>query len=297
MEQQEIYLLIVRHLNLETTTEEETFLRTWLKESTEHRETYNTLKAIWKADAAPVNNEKALAAVKYKIAASKRKIYIRYAAAAVMVGILASFLFKQQPYTEKVALAGQVMKIRLEDGTLVHLAPAGKLRYRNREVILDGEAFFDVAKDAHKPFTVKAGGLTVNVLGTRFNVSDTAVSLVDGRVQVVANNQTYDLQPGEQLYKHNNNYYERAYDVDEVTGWKSSILVFRNESFATAAARIEKMYDVKIVFTDPETASSRIFARFENKPLSYVMDVIREADNLDYIIKGKTIYISKKVKS
>jgi transmembrane sensor len=295
LEQQELYLLILRHLNAETTPEEEQWLSAWLEESTDHKNTYHSLATIWKADAPTQNNKPdALKTVKYKI---RRRIYTRYAVAAATIGIIAlsaTFFFKETPYTQTSALAGQVRQVTLKDGTLVHLAPGSNIRYRNREVILDGEAFFDVTKDAHQPFTVKAGALTVNVLGTKFNVSDTAVSLVDGKVQVIANNHTYDLKPGEQLYKHNNDYYEREYDLDEVTGWKSSVLVFRNESFATAATRIEKMYDVKIVFTDPETASYRIFARFENKPLSYVMDVIKEADNLDYTIKGKTIYISKK---
>jgi ferric-dicitrate binding protein FerR (iron transport regulator) len=178
---------------------------------------------------------------------------------------------------------------------LVHLAPQSKIRYRNREIILEGEAFFEVNKDAHQPFSVLAGKLKVNVLGTRFNVSDTAVSLVDGKVQVTVQNNSYTLEPGRELYYNakENRWNQREYDVEDVTGWASALLVFRNESFASAARKIEKMYDVKIIFADPETASNRLFAKFSDKSLTYVLDVIKASDNLDYTIKGKNVYISK----
>lgn len=301
MEQQELYLLIVRHLNAATTKEEEALLTVWLQESAENRETYNSIQEIWKSEQELTDNAvitTGLHAVKNKIAARRRKLYRTYAAAAAMLGVIivsATLFFKNDPYTE-VAAAGQITHLTLKDGTLVHLSPASKIRYRQRDIILDGEAFFEVAKNEHAPFTVKAGELTIKVLGTKFNVSDTAVSLVDGKVQVTAHAQTYTLQPGEQLFYNKNEQrcIQREYDVEEVTGWASSILVFRNEIFASAAAKIEKMYDVKIHFTDPETASYRLFARFENKSLEYVLDVIKAADDLDYTIKGKDVYIAKK---
>lgn len=296
MEQQEIYLLIIRHLNAKSTVEEAVFLTEWQQQSAGNREMYAELKEIWDADrisdSEVINN--GLKNVKSKIAASRRKIYIRYAAAAAMIALVVVFFSRQDSYIEKSTLAGQVMHLHLTDGTLVHLAPKSKIRYRNREIILEGEAFFEVTKDAHRPFSVSAGKLFVNVLGTRFNVSDTAVSLVDGKVQVKVKDSAYSLQPGEQLYYDTKTArcYQREYDVEVVTGWASALLVFRNETFASAALKIEKMYDVKIIFSDPETANSRIFAKFSNKPLTYVLDVIKASDNLDYTIKGKNVYIS-----
>lgn len=297
MEQQEIYLLIIRHLNAKCTAEESVFLTDWLQQSAENRETFATLKEIWTteriSDTAVVNA--GLNKVKHKIATSRNTIYIRYAAAAAIIALIVVFFNKQDSYVEKSTLAGQVMHLRLPDSTLVHLAPNSKIRYRNREIILDGEAFFEVSKDVHHPFTVTAGKLSIHVLGTRFNVSDTAVSLVDGKVQVMVKDSAYILQPGEQLYYDTKTArcYQRTYDVEAVTGWASALLVFRNETFASAALKIEKMYDVKIIFSDPETANSRLFAKFSNKSLKYVLDVIKASDNLDYNIKGKNVYISR----
>lgn len=302
MEQQELYLLIVRHLNAKSTIEEALFLTAWLQESAENRETFSELKEIWAAGEEMPDEEtinEGLNNVKYKIAASNRTIYRRYIAAAAMIAVVvvscALLFYRADSYVEQSTLAGQVMHLKLPDGTLVHLAPESTIRYRNREIILEGEAFFEVNKDVHHPFTVIAGKLSVNVLGTRFNVSDTAVSLVDGKVQVRVKDNTYTLQPGQQLYYNAKaaRCYQRTYDIEAVTGWASALLVFRNESFASAAAKIEKMYDVKIIFSDPETANSRLFAKFSNKPLTYVLDVIKASDNLDYTIKGKNVYISR----
>jgi ferric-dicitrate binding protein FerR (iron transport regulator) len=301
LEQQDFYLLIARHFNAQTTTEEETFLTDWLQQSAENRETFSVLQEIWTTAETVSDNEVVAAGlknVKYKIAASGRRV--RYIAAAAMIAVMViscALLFYRpgNNYIEQTSLAGQVLHLHLPDGTLVHLAPKSTIRYSKeagREIILKGEAFFEVNKDAHHPFSVRAGKLSVNVLGTRFNVSDTAVSLVDGKVQVTVDEKAYTLTPGRQLCYKNGHYYEQAYDVDDVTGWASALLVFRNESFASAAAKIEKMYDVKIIFSDPVIATHRLFAKFSNKPLTYVLDVIKASDNLDYTIKGKNVYIS-----
>jgi transmembrane sensor len=299
--QQEFYLLIAKHFNAQTTIEEETILKEWI---TANKQEYADLKEIWLGSAQPNNNEVitiGLNNVKHKIAASRRRV--RYIAAAAMIAVLViscALLFYRPgtDYIEQSSLAGQVLHLHLPDGTLVHLAPNSTIRYAKksgRDIILKGEAFFEVSKDAHHPFAVRAGKLSVNVLGTKFNVSDTAVSLVDGKVQVTVENKDFLLQPGRQLCynQQTGHIYEQDYDVDDVTGWASALLVFRNESFASAAAKIEKMYDVKIIFSDPETANSRLFAKFDNKPLTYVLDVIKASDNLDYTIKGKNVYISR----
>jgi ferric-dicitrate binding protein FerR (iron transport regulator) len=297
LEQQELYLLIIRHLSAESTVEETQFLTAWLQESEENRDTFSELKEIWATEQVsdPEVMNAGLYHVKSKIAASRTKIYIRYAAAAAVIALVAVFFSQRESYVEKSTLAGQVMHLKLPDGTLVHLAPESKIRYRNREIILEGEAFFEVTQNAHQPFSVLAGKLSVNVLGTRFNVSDTAVSLVDGKVQVKLKDNAWTLEPGQQLYydAKEERWNQRTYDVEAVTGWASALLVFRNESFASAAAKIEKMYDVKIIFSDPETANSKLFAKFSNKSLTDVLDVIKASDNLDYTIKGKNVYISR----
>lgn len=299
MEQQAFYLLIIRHLNKQTNAGEEQVLQDWLNAAPANRDTYQTLQQIWQAQLAQDEEviNKGYRQVQQRFIKRKITKWTSVAAAAVLAGFIATtFIKKEQPYKEAIAQVGKVTRISLEDGSQVFLSPTSKIRYRHRDIILEGEAFFEVSQQPHQPFSVIAGDLKIDVLGTSFNVSDTAVSLVNGKVRVSVKDTAYLLAPGEQLYYNKANHHcaQRAYDQEEVTGWKSSLLVFRNERLATAAGRIEKMYDVKIVFTDAAVQEYRLFAKFDNKPLAYVMEMIKAADDIDYSIKDKTVYISKK---
>ncbi|MCF6403775.1 FecR domain-containing protein [Chitinophaga filiformis] len=326
MEQKELYLLITRHFNQQTVPWEEDFLAEWLESAEENRQTYRVLQEIWLASQQEHDGEQvalALEDVKQRIRNRRQEGLIkRYfwqaGVAAAIAGIVISSIFflRQQPrqqevaYIEKKTLPGQMLKDTLPDGTIVQLAPKSIIRYtqqfgqHDRNIVLEGQAFFEVAKDAHQPFTVKAGDLSVQVLGTRFNVTcykgvdSAAVSLVDGKVQVnvPAQQQPYELQPGQELYydSHDRHAYTRNYDVEAITGWTSRILVFRNEPLSVVANKLEQLYDVEISFASPAMAGYKLFARFNDKPLKYILDVIKATDNLDYTIDGKQIRFTTK---
>src|SRR5690606_36367432 len=100
---------------------------------------------------------------------------------------------------------GKKFRLQLSDGTMVHINSGSTLKYpikfiagENRQVYLDGEAFFDVAKDKKHPFIVNADNLNVRVLGTHFNVSNypedavTDVVLVEGSVGMYRSNEEFD---------------------------------------------------------------------------------------------------------
>ena len=324
MEQKELYLLITRHFNQQTVPWEEDFLAEWLESAEENRQTYRVLHEIWLASQQP--HDEALVAtalqdVKQRIRGRQHNglltVIKRYRwqtgiAAAIAGIIISSVLLLRQPsrhqplaYIEKKTLPGQMLKDTMPDGTIVHLAPKSVIRYtqgfgkHDRNIILEGQAFFEVTKDAHQPFTVQAGDLSVQVLGTRFNVTyykgvdSAAVSLVDGRVQVnvPAQQKPYELQPGQELYydSHEQHAYTRNYDVEAITGWTSRLLIFRNEPLSVVAKKLEQLYDVEISFADPAMAGYKLFARFNDKPLKYILDVVKATDNLDYTINGRQI--------
>ncbi|PSL25448.1 FecR family protein [Chitinophaga ginsengisoli] len=329
MEQKELYLLITRHFNEQAAPWEEDFLAEWLESAEENRETYRILQEIWLASQQQHDEElviNALRDVKQRIRGRQQKGFIaaisRYrwqtGVAAAVAGIITSSIFflRQQPhrqtlaYVEKKAQPGQVLKDTMPDGTIVHLAPQSSIRYaqafgkHDRRILLEGQAFFEVTKDAHQPFTVQAGDLSVRVLGTRFNITyykgvdSAAVSLVDGKVQVnvPAQQQPYELQPGQELYydSHDQHAYTRNYDVEAITGWTSRLLVFRNEPLSVVAHKLEQLYDVEISFAHPAMAGYKLFAKFNDKPLKYILDVIKATDNLDYTINGKQIRFTTK---
>jgi len=324
LEQQELFLLITRHFNEQTVPWEEDFLAEWLESAAEHQQTYEVLRGIWQASQQQHDEVlvgAALQDVRQRIRRHEqrdvvsvfRKYRTRIVAAAAVSGLIAGSAFflrkssgkKEIAYIEKKSMPGQVLKDTMPDGTIVHLAPKSSIRYAkdfgsaDRNIILEGEAFFDVTRDAHKPFVVKAGELSVQVLGTRFNVThyngadSAAVSLVDGKVQVNVASQpkAYDLEPGQELYynNHEQKAYTRAYDVESVTGWTNRMLVFRNDPLSVVAAKLEQLYNVEISFADPAIANYKLFAKFEDKPLNYILEVIKATDDLDYTIAGKQI--------
>lgn len=324
MEQKELYLLISRHFNEQTLAWEEDFLAEWLESAEENKQTYRALQEIWLASQQQHDEvvvTVALQDVKQRIRSSQpkglmtilKKYRLQAAVAAAIAGIIISstVFLRRTPqhealaYIEKKTLPGQMLKDTMPDGTIVHLAPKSCIRYtetfgkNDRNIFLEGQAFFEVTKDAHQPFTVQAGSLSVQVLGTRFNVTNykeadsAVVSLVDGKVQVSvpARKKTYELQPGQELYYDNQQQhaYTRSYDVESVTGWTSRLLIFRNEPLSVVAHKLEQLYDVEISFADPAMADYKLFARFNDKPLKYILDVIKATDNLDYTINGKQI--------
>ncbi|RZL61983.1 MAG: DUF4974 domain-containing protein, partial [Pedobacter sp.] len=170
---------------------------------------------------------------------------------------------------------------------------------------LDGEAYFEVSKNPHKPFRVKTADLSVKVLGTHFNVKAsknqilTTVSLFEGKVEVNLNadkDDAYMLKPGQELSFERNNLrvFQRSLDSVNVLGWMTKTLVFSNDKLSDAAVKIENMYGVKLIFADQATADTRVYAQFNGDTLNDVLAIICASGNLDYRKQDNKIYMSIK---
>lgn len=167
---------------------------------------------------------------------------------------------------------GGEYKLRLSDGSLVHLNAMSSLRYpvhfsgKTREVELTGEAFFEVSKDATKPFLVKTAGIDVRVLGTAFNVSAypdnpyTQTTLVSGSVQMqTKEGGSIELKPSQQAEMDNKSHeiVIRQVDVTLYTSWIEGKIYFKDERLETIMATLERWYDVKIVFANEKIKNMR----------------------------------------
>ncbi|HEX8506892.1 MAG TPA: FecR domain-containing protein [Hymenobacter sp.] len=330
MEPNELYLLITRYLARQTSSDENEHLATWVGASAEHERTFEQLKAIWQATAAPLApaaTAGALRNVKARLAlappraqapappvVARRRWARPWRVAAGVLAVLvvvAGAYFLARPAAPAYRLyqtaAGQRQQLRLADGSRVTLAPQSRLRYparfggAYREVYLEGEAFFEVSKDARRPFRVHSGTWVTQVLGTTFNVSavrgasQTAVSLVEGQVQVFDKQESYLLTPGQQLLadRTTGRLYRRAFDARKVTGWRRNRLVFQNEKLGEVAGQIERLYGVKLVFADAATAEVRLWATFDNEPLPAVLDALQLAGSLRYRREGRVIYLQQ----
>jgi ferric-dicitrate binding protein FerR (iron transport regulator) len=155
-----------------------------------------------------------------------------YSAAAVMAGILLFTLYLNRkpvvntppiasiPWLQKTTLPTKKSVVTLSDGTVVTLNSATTLKYPDhfgdtcREIYLDGEAYFDVARDASHPFIIHANKMNIRVLGTSFDVKSyqnealSEASLIRGSIEVTLNDRPSDriiLKPREKLIVQNNN--------------------------------------------------------------------------------------------
>lgn len=222
---------------------------------------------------------------------------------AVAVLLIIGFFFVKFNMTEKPLAYvtyhndfGKITQLTLSDGTMVTLNANSSLKYpksfaaKKREVILDGEAFFDVSKDRARPFSVNAKGTRTTVLGTKFNISaypagkNTVIALVEGKVLAEANRgkEKLLLKPSEMATFNGTSRHliKSSFDIAAITGWKSGMLIFKEASFEEIAARFYNVYGVHLVDHTKNTRWS-FSAQF---------------DKADYITVIKSICFSKHLK-
>jgi ferric-dicitrate binding protein FerR (iron transport regulator) len=192
----------------------------------------------------------------------------------------------------------------LADGTKIHLNASSKLAYPEvfdetlRSVKLEGEAFFEVAKDG-RPFIVSVGDNDINVLGTSFNVKENgsgiAVALVEGKVRVndKQGNQVL-LDPNEMLViQEGGKFYKSGFDPMEVTGWKEMYLVFNKSSFEEVKSKIENWYGVEIEAQGKISNNWSYSGTYKGENLENVLRGISITSGLNYELKGKKVKITK----
>lgn len=199
--------------------------------------------------------------------------------------------------------------LALADGTKVWLNAETELHYPSRfegaerRVRVVGEAYFQVTKSDSCPFIVEAGDVAVRVTGTEFNVMAYAghdrveTTLVRGGVDVMAGNAGQRLTPGMQAVylKHDGRLDSREVDTWLYTSWKEGIFEFRDLSLGEIAEQLERWYDVDIVFPNTEVSEIRFTGAVKRvKPLSFILDIIKDTRSISYRIEGKTVIIDKK---
>ncbi|TDO83699.1 FecR family protein [Flavobacterium chryseum] len=207
---------------------------------------------------------------------------------------------------------GKKFQLQLSDGTLVHLNAGTTLKYpvkfiagENRQIFLDGEAFFDVAKDKKHPFIVNADNLNVRVLGTHFNVSNypedaaTDVVLVEGSVGMYNTNEEFNadkntiLKPGYKgsFNKENATIRTKPVITDIYTSWINGGLTFRNMTFKNIITKLERRYNVTIINKNEKLANEKFNASFKEESIENVMSYFNDIHGINYTIKNNQILI------
>ena len=224
-------------------------------------------------------------------------------------------------YCEVSAPLGSISQITLPDSSVVWLNAGSKLKYSthfnvdNRDLSLEGEGYFKVAKNKQLPFIVDAYGFEVLAVGTEFNVKaypdDETIEtlLVEGKVKLDHRNiniadDTY-LGPKFMSTFYKNRDVARKNGQPRLTispnndpllytSWKDDRLIFKQVTFKDLVKILERKYDVQIRLEQSEMLNYHFTGVLEDESIEQVMEVIRISSPISYSIKGKTVFISKK---
>ncbi|AYL96730.1 FecR family protein [Mucilaginibacter celer] len=262
-------------------------------------------------------------------------------AAAIAVFVIGSLWFYNRRTIEQEAEVvvikkvdvpyGSLAQVSLPDGTTVKLNAGSHFTYPSafvgsqREVTLEGEGFFEVTKNAKKPFLVHTEGFTVRVLGTIFNVKayrgdkSNETTLLKGKVQVELKDDPEKkviLSPHEKLTINTRQYTGRQqtaaitakvkYEVSTLplsTGntyaenaWTENKIMFANNDFEDVALQMERKYNVHMVFTDEKLKKEQISGVLENESLDTALNYLKQIVALQTKTEGNTVYLAYKTK-
>ena len=200
---------------------------------------------------------------------------------------------------------GGQFKIVLPDGTKVWLNSASTLRYptaftgTQRTVELEGQGYFEVAKNAAQPFKVMVGDMEVQVLGTDFDVmaypdeSTVNTTLLKGSVQVKEGAALQLLQPGQQAVLDHQRHAMtvKTADLKKVTAWKNGLFVFNNMALPAILREVARWYDVEIVYAAKPSEELYGGGIGRNLNLSGVLDLLEASGYNHFRIEGRKVIV------
>lgn len=323
--------ILGKYLSNSATEEEKENLLQWLEESDENRRQFKKTYDLWLYTDAMLTDdseiETALTLLR-KRTSSRQKKKVNYylyrfkvmqIAASLLLLFLAGYIgyeFKDsggnQSVTMNHLLTGPDGKGEyiLPDGSTVWLNANSVLKYPEvfsegkRTVYLEGEALFDIKEDQKHPFFVNAGGLNVEVTGTRFlarnyprkNMIETV--LVSGSVTIGGGffASPEILQPGE-LLTYNKQTKEidlRKVNTDDYTNWIHSKLVFDKANLANIIINLEKWFDVEIVASPELVRSTHMSFTVRRESLEEILKNMSLTAPITYRWKDDMLYLSSK---
>lgn len=255
-------------------------------------------------------------------------------------GALSYYLVKEPQqtiaaYTTIKAPLGAKSEVVLPDGSQVWINAGSSIKYDNnfnktsRTILLEGEAYFKVAKNKDVPFIVNASDIDIVALGTEFNVKAYAdedfveTTLVEGKVAIKGdenarnkNIKEVTLEPKQKaVYLRNNKnvkivdekteeiinidkavplgtvYIAQKIDPLPIIAWKENKLIIRSEELSSLAIKLERKYNVSISFDSKPIMKYRFSGTLEDETLTQVLDVIKLTSPIDYKLDGKEVTI------
>ena len=211
-------------------------------------------------------------------------------------------------FIERINPDGQRSIITLSDSSIVYLGPGSRLQYPERfagdkrEITLSGEAFFEVKKNPHKPFTVSTAQVRTTVLGTSFKIEafnrkPLSVQVATGKVRVgqVSAHGIRSLAilfPGQRVTCFNGKVNKESIDIQDIMGLKESRLVFRNATLTEIAQTLQRWYNVHVSFKNQQKSQERMTLTIDaHLSVDKVLNVLSTAGKFNYNISNHEIII------
>lgn len=222
-----------------------------------------------------------------------------------------NILFASSETVSESAALGERKVVVFQDGTKVYLNAGSKLSYPSfwtlseRDVKLEGEAFFQVEKNPKRPFVVDMNGVSLTVYGTRFNAKAyphddmVTVILFDGDVVFNASGNEYDLEPSEQLeYSRSSGNVEiiSLESPDDQILWTKNVIMFRNNTLREIADVLSRWYNVSFVMEDELLYSRTFTLKTDHQPLHVLLEEMEYVSDLHFEVDGNVVKVTQNKK-
>lgn len=209
---------------------------------------------------------------------------------------------------EVVADMGEKASITLPEGSKVAINSGSKIIYnndynqKNRDIQLDGEAFFDVKYDPEKPFVVQCKDVKIKVVGTSFgiksyeNEDNIAIVLNSGKIQLITPKEEIEMEPNDRVVYNRTTQVTslKKVNAEDYTDWRQNRLRFENESLETIMKTISRMHNIDIVFENTELQKQYFTGTIDNTNIESVLNAIRLTSSVNYRLKNGTVYLYEK---
>jgi transmembrane sensor len=323
--------LVIKFFAGQCSAAEQEAVRVWLLDPENEIAARSYVQDVWNDTSSREGaaNADALLAQTWQRIAHRQKVslprkqswYWRAAAAVLVLAVVTATLVyrTQMPDVHRAASAareqelssttGQIMMKMLPDGTKVWLNARSTIHYPEtfagldeREVWLEGEAYFDVAKDKQHPFIVHAREVHIRVLGTAFNVKSYAedptveTTLVHGKVSLETTGrqaQKVELRPNQRaVFSHQSDDLALAeVETAHYTSWISGSLVFEDSPVHDVIKALERWYGVTIHLQNDDNLLCRLTARIDKESLTETLDLLSTTTGITYTVQGDRIEI------
>jgi len=304
--------VLAKYFEGTTSKEELQSIEKWIEQNPIEFSQYSKIWTTGKSYAYPKNNN-SFDLIKSQITPESKKVEMSpkfsFWKIAASFLLLAAFSFlaytylsndvKSDEFAVVYSSEADLKQINLEDGTKIWLKPHSKIEVsdafneEDRNIKLSGNAFFDVAREESKPFTIESNEITVRVLGTSFSIEeknkDITVTVRTGKVKVSNEFRETTLLPKQAVtHKNKSDKFVFSNIKDENKwAWTDKVLTFEESNLKDVVSKIEETYGVSIEYNHSYDQVP-FTGKFDNKKIAEIMNILKSSLNIDFKVSNAT---------